>query len=267
MRDPLSKTFREERLKSIAERVIAGQAVRVNDLAKEFGVSPSSIRTDLNELEGKGILKRTHGGAILVDALYGRLIVAKQPFEARQQQLQPEKEAIGRAAAALIDDGDTLMLDAGSTTLHVARCLGTKRSLTIITNAITLLSDLMAIPDAQVYVTGGLLDPGFATLLGDIALSTISRFHTVKAILGIDGLSVDRGLSVTDPAVAATKRRMMEASDQLIVVADHTKLDHVSLYSLAPLETIDTFVTDCGAAAETLEAIRACGPRVVIADL
>jgi DeoR/GlpR family transcriptional regulator of sugar metabolism len=267
MRDTLSKTFREQRLKSIAERVMAGQAVHVNDLAKEFGVSPSSIRTDLNELEGRGILKRTHGGAILADALYGRLIVAKLPFETRQQQLQAEKEDIGRAAAALIDDGDTLMLDGGSTTIHLARHLGAKRGLTVITNAIALLSDLMAIPDAQVYVTGGLLDRGFATLLGEISLDTISRFHTVKAILGIDGLSVDHGLSVTDPMVAATKSRMIAASDQLIVVADHTKLDRVSLYSLDPLETMHTFVTDAGAAPETVEAIRACGPRVVIAGL
>jgi DeoR/GlpR family transcriptional regulator of sugar metabolism len=263
----LSKIFREERLQSIAERVRAGQIVRVNELAQEFGVSPSSIRIDLNELEGQGILKRTHGGAILAEALYGRLIVAKSPFETRQQQLQPEKEAIGRAAAALIDDGDTLILDAGSTTLYVARHLGAKRGLTILTNAVAPLADLMAIPDAQVYVTGGRLHPVYATLLGDVALDTIRRFHTTKAILGIDGLSLDRGLSVTDPAVAAAKRQMMEASDQLIVVADHTKLDQVSLYSLAPLETMHTFVTDAGAAPETVEAIRACGPRVVIAEL
>ena len=123
----------------------------------------------------------------------------------------------------------------------------------------------MAIPDAQVYVTGGRLDRGFVTLLGEIALDTIGRFHTVKAILGIDGLSVDRGLSVTDPAVAATKGQMIAASDQLIVVADHTKLDQVSLYPLAPLETMHTLVTDAGAAPETVEAIRACGPRVVVA--
>ena len=80
MRDSPSKTFREERLKSITERVMAGQAVYVKGLAQEFGVSPSSIRTDLNELEGRGILKRTHGGAILVDALYGRLMAAARPY-------------------------------------------------------------------------------------------------------------------------------------------------------------------------------------------
>ncbi len=265
MRDSPTKTFREERLKSIAERVMAGRAVYVNDLAQEFGVSPSSIRTDLNELEGRGILKRTHGGAILAEGLDGRLIAAKLPFEARQQQLQAEKEAIGQATAALIDDGDALMIDGGSTTVYVARHLGRKRGLTIVTNAIALLPDLMAIPDAQVYITGGLLNRGFVTLLGEVALDTIGRFRTVKVILGMDGISADMGLTVTDPAVAATKRKMMQAGGQLIVVSDHTKLNRVSFYTLAPVMAMHTLVTDAGADPETVEAIRACGPRVIVA--
>jgi len=266
MRDLPPKTFREERLKSIAERVMAGQAVYVTALAEEFGVSPSSIRTDLNELEGQGILKRTHGGAILADGLEGRLIAVKPPFEARQQQLQAEKEAVGRAAVALVDDGDAIMIDGGSTTVYVARHLGEKRGLTIITNAIALLPDLIAIPDAQVYVTGGLLDRGFVTLLGEVALDTIGRFRTIKAIMGMDGISTDAGLTVTDPAVAATKRKMMQAGRQLIVVSDHSKLNRVSLYTLAPLASMHTLITDAGADPETIEAIRACGPRVIVAE-
>ncbi|MBN1580762.1 MAG: DeoR/GlpR transcriptional regulator [Anaerolineae bacterium] len=261
-----AKTFREERLKSIAERVMAGQAVYVNALAEEFGVSPSSIRTDLNRLEDQGILKRTHGGAILADGLDGRLIATKLPFEARQQQLQVEKEAIGRATVTLIDDGDTIMIDGGSTTVYVARHLGQKRGLTVITNAIALLPDLMAIPDAQVYVTGGLLDRGFVTLLGEVALDTIGRFRTVKVILGMDGISADAGLTVTNPAVAAIKRKMMEAGGQLVVVSDHTKLDRISLYSLAPLSAMDTLVTDAGASPDDVDAIRACGSRVIVAE-
>lgn len=266
MRDPASKTFREERLKVIAERVMSGQTVYVNDLAKEFDVSPSSIRTDLNELEAKGILKRTHGGAILADGLSGRLVAAKQPFEARQQQLQAEKDAIGRAAAALVDDGDTLMIDGGSTTVYVARHLGGKRGLTVITNAIALLPDLMTVPDMQIYLTGGLVDRSFVTLLGSVARETIKRFRTTKVILGMDGISADAGLTVTDPAVAATKREMMDAGGQLIVVSDHTKLNRVSLYALAPATAMHTLVTDVAADPDDVAAIRACGPRVIVAE-
>ncbi len=263
----ISTTFREERLKQIAERVLSGQTVYVNALAAEFGVSPSTIRLDLSELEAHGILKRTHGGAMLADGLDGRLIASKSSFEARRQELQAEKEAIGRAAAALVEDGDTLMIDGGSTTLHVARFLANKRGLTVVTNAVTLLPDLLAIPDAQVYVTGGALDRRFATLLGEVALDTIGRFRTSKIILGMDGVSADAGLTVTDPAVAATKRKMMEAGGQLIIVSDHTKLNHISLYTLAPLTAMHTLVTDAGASLNAVDLIRACGPRVVIADL
>ncbi|MFN2133565.1 MAG: DeoR/GlpR family DNA-binding transcription regulator [Anaerolineae bacterium] len=262
-----ARTFREERRKFIAERVMAGQAVHVNDLAREFGVSPSTIRTDLNELEGQGILTRTHGGAILAEGLDGRLIAHKPPFEARQQQLQAEKEAIGRAVVALIDDGDAIMIDGGSTTVHVARHLGARRGLTVVTNAVALLPDLIAIPDAQIYLTGGLLHRGFVTLLGQVALDTIDHFRTAKVILGMDGISAGAGLTVTDPAVAATKRKMMQAGGQLIVVSDHTKLDRISLYTLAPLASMHTLVTDAGADPAAVEAIRACGPRVVVAKV
>jgi DeoR family fructose operon transcriptional repressor len=261
-----SKTFREERLRLITEHILADDKVYVNDLAEEFSVSPSSIRIDLNELEARGILERTHGGAIISETLDGRLITEKSPFEARTMLLQSEKEAIGRAAAALVADGDTLMIDAGSTTVYVARYLGSKRNLTVVTNAVTLVPDLMAIPDVQTYVTGGALDRRFATLVGEMTLDTIGRFRTARAILGMDGISVDGGLSVTDPAVAATKHKMMAASEQLIVIADHTKLNQMSLYIIAPLETMDILVTDSGAGSDIVEAIRACGPQVIVAS-
>jgi DeoR/GlpR family transcriptional regulator of sugar metabolism len=260
------KIFREERLKLITERILADGKVYVNELAEEFNVSSSSIRTDLSELEAWGILKRTHGGAIMSEALDSRLVTEKSPLEARAKLLQSEKETIGRATAALVADGDALMIDGGSTTVYVARYLGSKRSLTVVTNAVTLLPELVAIPDVQIYVTGGALNRRFATLLGEMTLDTIGRFRTARAILGMDGISVDGGLSVTDPAVAATKRKMMAASEQLIVVADHTKLSRVSLYSIAPLEAMDVLVTDGGVDSDTVEAIRACGPQVIVAS-
>jgi DeoR/GlpR family transcriptional regulator of sugar metabolism len=257
--------FREERLKWIVHRLKAGQSVQVNELAQEFGISPSMIRLDLKELEARGLLQRTHGGAILAEGLNGRVITGKSSFDARRVSLQAEKETIGRAAAALVNDGDSIMIDSGSTTLHVARALRSKRNLTIVTNAIDLLPDLLAISDAQVYVSGGLVSRDFVTLLGEIATDVLGRFRTVKAILGIDGISLDHGLSATDPAIAATKRKMIAASGQLIVVADHTKFNQVSLYTLAPLEAVHTLITDRQAKSEMVEALRDRGVNVVIA--
>jgi DeoR family fructose operon transcriptional repressor len=260
------KIFREERLKLITEHILADDKVYVNELAEEFGVSPSSIRTDLSELEAWGILRRTHGGAIISEALNSRLITEQSPFEIRTKLLQSEKDAIGRAAAALVADGDTLMIDGGSTTIYVARYLGRKRNLTIVTNAVTLIPELMEIPDVQIHMTGGALNRQLATLLGEVTLDNIGRFRTTKAILGMDGISVDGGLSVTDPAVAATKRKMMAASKQLIVVADHTKLSQTSLCVIAPLRTMDILVTDRGVDSDAVETIRACGLQVIVAS-
>jgi DeoR/GlpR family transcriptional regulator of sugar metabolism len=257
--------FREERLKQIVSRLNARQSVQVNALAREFGVSPSMIRLDLGELETRGLLQRTHGGAILAEGLSGRVVTGKSPFEARRAALQDEKEAIGRAAAALVQDGDSLMMDSGSTTLHVARALQAKRNLTIVTNAIDLLPDLLTNPDSQIYISGGLVNRDLVTLLGEVATDVLGRFRTAKAILGIDGISIEHGLSATDPAVAASKRRMIAASKKLIVVADHTKLNQISLYNLAPLEAMHTLVTDSAASIETVETIRACGVEVILA--
>ncbi len=261
------KMFREERLQLISERLGAGRKVYVDELAREFGVSPSSIRVDLAELETRGLLKRTHGGAIASAKQHGRMLTQKSSIELRKTAQQAEKNAIGRAAAGLIEDGDTLMIDGGSTTLHVARHLGTKRGLTIITNAVSLLPDLMALPEARVYVAGGLLENRFETLLGDITLEALGRFRTAKAILSSDGISIDNGLSVTDPGVAAAKRKMMVSSDTVIIVSDHTKLDQVCLIPIAPLEEVAYLVTDSGAPAETIAAIEACGPRVIVAPV
>ena len=261
------KLFREERLQLIAELVRTRRKVHVDELAEEFNISPSSIRLDLTELEARGLLKRTHGGAIATTKFQGRLVTQKSSLELRQAAQQTEKMAIGRAAAALIEDGDTLMIDGGSTTFHLAPHLVSKRGLTIITNAVSLLPQLTAIPDGRVYVVGGLLDPRFETLVGDITVNTLEQFRTAKAVLGIDGVSMEAGLSVTDPAVAASKQKMMQLSDQIIFVCDHTKLNQVCLIPIAPLAEVDYLVTDSNVSAETVAAIEACGPKVIVAPV
>jgi DeoR/GlpR family transcriptional regulator of sugar metabolism len=262
MADGERPAFRQERLQRITEQVLAEHTVYVKDLARRYGVSESSIRLDLGELEARGVLERTHGGAILARRLDGRPLAIRAPLETRRQLLAAEKEAIGRAAAALVADGDTLFIDGGSTTWQVARCLGERRGLTVITNSLSLIPDLLP-SDARIYVTGGLVEREFATLLGELAAETVGRFRVAKAILGIDGITADQGLSVTDLDVAAAKRRMMASAEQTIVVADHSKLNRVSLYAVAPVAAAAVLVTDAGAPPEILESLAALGPRVV----
>jgi DeoR/GlpR family transcriptional regulator of sugar metabolism len=261
------RLFRQERLHEIVEKVLADKTVYVDDLAKQFGVSPSSIRIDLAELEARGVLNRTHGGAIIADKAAGHIVTQNSPLELRVRSEVAEKEAIGRAAAALIGDGDTFMIDGGSTTLRVVQHLKGKRSLTVITNAVTLLPELMRLPDAQLYVTGGLLDLKLSTLLGDLAVDSLGRFRTAKAIIGIDGISLRGGLTVSNPFVAAAKRKMIDGSRKLIVVADHTKLERVCLIALAGITEMAVLVTDESAPQDVVDAVRASGPEVIVAPI
>jgi len=256
--------FREERQRLIVERLLRDKKVMVPDLAREFKVSPSSIRLDLAELEQRGLLKRTYGGGMLPDTLEQPIILRKSVLQARQESFTEEKEAIGRRAAELIEDGDTLMLDGGSTMAYFARHLKKKRHLTVVTIAINLLPMLQVVDGIEVYIAGGLLLPRYEVVSGEIAMDVIGRFHTAKCIMGMDGISVNFGLTSTDYSIAALKRKMIAASKQLIVLCDHTKLDQVSLLPVAPIEKMDILVTDQGATEAFVAAVKEHGPQVLV---
>lgn len=270
------KIFREERLQKIYEQILTEKKVYVEDLAKQFAVSSSSIRLDLVELNSRGLVTRIYGGALLPDHTINGSRVnegsqeLKPELNFRSMSERAEKEAIGKSAASLIKDGDTLMIDGGSTTQCVVKHLARKRDLTIVTNSIPLLSDLLTIEDADVYLIGGLIYRDNVVLVGDIANTSIEQFNTMKAILGIDGISLEAGLTVANPnasIIASTKRKMISSSKQLIIVADYTKFGNDCLVPVAPLETMDYLVTDSIAPRDVIEAIRSCGPEVIVADI
>jgi len=260
-----SQLFREERLQLILERLLADGKVFVADIAEQFELSRSAIRNDLAELQSRGLLVRTYGGAVLQDQVNTHLVVRKSALQLRTEQYRAEKEAIGRATAELISDGDTLMIDGGSTTHQVVRHLLDKRGLTFVTNATSLLPDILTIPDADIWLTGGLLHRGFETLLGEASVNVLEHFRATKAILGIDGVSLQSGYTATNNSVAIAKQKMAASSEQVIVVCDHTKFDQVCLIPIAPIEGIDYLITDGGAPPDLVAAIRARGPTVIVA--
>lgn len=259
--------FREERLQMILERLLADGKVFVADLAEQFEMSSSTIRNDLAKLQSRGLLVRTYGGAVLPEQVNTQLVVRKSALQLRAEAYRAEKEAIGRAAADLVSDGDTIMIDGGSTTHHVVRHLLDKRDLTFVTNATSLLPDLLTIPDANICLTGGLLHRGFETLLGEASIDVLERFRATKAILGIDGVSLQSGLTATNNSVAIAKQKMIAASEQVIIVCDHTKFNQVCLIPIARVGEIDCLVTDSGAPSGIVEAIRAQGPTVILASV
>ena len=193
--------------------------------------------------------------------------MGKSALQLRMETHPAEKDAIGRATADLISDGDTIMIDGGSTTQYVARRLLAKRRLTFVTNATSLVPALLAISDAEVHLTGGLLNREFETLLGEVCVETLRHFRATKAVLGIDGVSLQSGFTATHASVAAAKRKMAAASETVIVVCDHTKFEQVCLMPIASIEDVDYLVTDSGAPPEMVEAIRARGTEVIVAPL
>lgn len=259
--------FREERLRLITEKLIQDKKVLVPDLAKYFSVSTSSIRNDLTELELRGLIMRTHGGAILPERMEERIVMRKTLLQLRDETNKAEKEAIGRAVSGLISDGDTIMIDGGSTTHFVAKNLGNVRRMIAITTSINIFQDLFNIPDAEIYMTGGLVNREFKEMIGEIATDAISRFHPSKTIIGIDGVSIKSGLTATNPSTAALKRKIVAISEHLIVVCDHIKFNQICLLPVATIESVHTLVTDANAPLEIIDEIRKHGVEVIVAPI
>jgi DeoR family fructose operon transcriptional repressor len=269
-----NKMFPEERLKVIFNTIKNKKKIHVDELVKELAMSKSTIRMDLAELESRGLISRTHGGAVLKNELL--IDIADETdkntlgINYRIQKNQAEKNAIGKLAASLINNGDTIMIDGGSTTQFVAKYLCAKSGLTIITNSFFMLPELMNAKDSAIYLAGGMVYKENAILMGDLANEFVGHFKPQKLILGIDGISLEQGLTVADsmyPSVASIKRKMIDACSQLIAVADHSKIGRLCLMPIAPLKKVNYLVTDDGAPREMIDAIKALGPEVLIASV
>jgi DeoR/GlpR family transcriptional regulator of sugar metabolism len=259
------KLFREERLQLILEKLVTEKKVIVSDLTEHFGVSASLIRMDLAELEKRGLILRTHGGAMLPENPVEDLIVEKKFLQLREETNAEAKSKIGLATTQLIKDGDSIIIDGGSTAFAVAKNLKSKRGLTLITNSIHLLPTFIDIPDAKIYLTGGLFHREMEDLIGDISQDSLGRFAPDIAITGIDGISLSQGLTSTEPTIAQIKRKMIAVSKKTIVVCDSTKFGKICLLHIASLKDIDTIVTDSNVDMDIVEKIREMGTSVLLA--
>lgn len=233
--------------------------VKVSDLSQTFNVSKATIRRDLGKLAQQGLLRKTYGGAVVKEGSrsWGTLEADSDPF-------LEEKRRIGGAAAELIEDGDTISLQAGSTTLQVARCLTGRNSLTVLTNDIDIAHELSKSPGIRMNLSGGILREGTRILVGPLAEQSISQFHVDKAILGVSAISLTQGLTNVDLLDAQIKTAMMKGADELIVVADHSKLGQVHFAKVAPITAIDKLVMDDGISPEDIEAFEAQGVEVIV---
>jgi len=230
-----------ERQQLILDLLAERGSVIVTDLVARFDVSEMTIRRDLDLLERKGLLRRVHGGAVL-----DRGRSYEPPFLARSAEFQEQKARIGKAAADLVKNGDSITLDVGTTTLEVARGLMGKNNLTIITPCFQIAAVLAETPGIRLILTGGILRPGELSLVGHLAERVFQEFFTDRLFLGAAGVDFDAGLTEYNLEDTLVKKAMLRSAKEIILVVDSSKFNKVAFTAIAPLSTVDRIVTDSG---------------------
>ncbi len=229
----------------------------LRELVDHLGVSESTVRRDLEELERIGQIRRTRGGAAYV----GESLTT---FDERRNRAHAEKQRIGRQAAELIGSGETILLDGGTTTLEVARNLAGK-SLQVVTNSLPIVNHLVGVSDIELIYLGGYLYPKTGVALGELTVQALKTVHARRLVMSVGGIT-ETGLFNSNSLLVETERQMLEAADEVIVVADSGKLGHSELAHLCPLDRIDRMVVDAGVTDEWKERIEGNGVELVIAN-
>ncbi len=247
-----------QRRAKILELIEQQGQVQVSALSNAFKVSSVTIRNDLAHLEKKNLLIRTRGGAIRPQ----RVAVDFKITEKAQKHFK-EKQAIGRKAAELIQDGDTIILDSGTTTLEIAKNLGHFRELTVITNALNIAHLLADFQNIRVIVPGGILRKNALSLVGPTAESAIKNYFCDKLFLGVDGIDADFGISTPNVEEAYLNRIMIEISREVFVVTDSSKFNKRSFAFIAPMNQIHTVITDHNIPSTEKEKMEKIGVQVI----
>lgn len=249
----------EQRTQQILQELLRAGRVEVEGLARQFEVSPSTIRRELRVLESKGLLRRTHGGAITIAPMLYEPFRHLSSFQEQEEQHASEKRRIGLGAAALIADGETISIGAGTTTTQVARSLVHRKGITVITNSVNVAMELSNRDDLKVFVSGGYLSGDWFALVGQTAMSSVSEMFVDKAFIGVDGIHADIGLTTNYPDQATVHRAMIRQARQRIVVADHGKIGVVGRALIALPGEINILITDSGASDELIAPFLARG--------
>lgn len=239
-----------ERRNKILELLQKESRVVVSDLSKTFQVTEETIRRDLEKLETDGFAKKAYGGAIINESLNVDL-----PFTVRKTANVMSKQKIADICASLIKDGESIMLDASSTAVYIAKRLKNKKNLTIITNSIEILFELSDIAGWKVLSTGGMMKEGALSLVGPQAEKMIMYYHVDKAILSCKGLDIEHGITDSNDMEAQIKRLMIAAANMKILAADSTKFDRISFTTICDLSEIDMIVTDTEPEAKWISAL------------
>jgi DeoR/GlpR family transcriptional regulator of sugar metabolism len=253
--------FTSERRQQIISLLAVEQRVMVPELSQQFAVSEVTIRKDLAWLETQGLVRRTHGGAILNTT---SSTPSEMSIDVREQMQHTEKERIGEAAARYVQDGETIALDASTTALAMVPFLAAKRDLTVATNGMRTAMELSHLPSLSVLVLGGMLRRETHSLVGKWGSPVLEQINISKAFVGARGLTLRTGLTDVNAEEVELKRAMVGAALEVIAVLDSTKWDLITLTTFCPLERLKLIITDTQAPAHMVKLVRKLGVEVLL---
>lgn len=230
----------KDRRKHILEKLYANGKIDIDDLVEELNVSAMTIRRDLNYLEEKNKIIRTHGGAIL-----NKTLLYERTFTEKESKNRLEKQQIAKQAVKLIEEGTTIILDSGTTTFEIAKLLKEWRNITVVTNDIKIATELMN-SQVKVIITGGELQNNIGALFGPLTENVIRNLHVDIFFLGAHAVHLEKGVMAPSFEKATIKQLMIEAADTTWLVADSSKIGEKSLTTVCELSEISGVITDMG---------------------
>lgn len=236
-----------------------GTLVKIPRMCETFGVSEVTIRRDLEILESENRIKRVRGGASLETTPMFETV-----FSDKMSHNQTAKHMIAACAAELVEDGQVVMLSAGSTTTFIARQLKKKRTLTVVTTAVNIASELAGLEHITLIVIGGIVRAGSYAMVGYMADHALQSYNADVAFVGVDGVDVHAGFTTPNPMEAHTDRVMLQRAATKIVVADSSKLKRAALTPIAKIGEVNYLITDSSAAEDYIEKLEAEGVNVIM---
>ncbi len=258
MSKPLIPAQRRER---IQEYLAIRQIARTVDLCNLLEASEATVRRDLEWLEQKGILERTHGGAIL-----NQRVIFEQEYQQRAQHHPEEKKRIGELAATLLGEGDIVFVNSGTTTTQVLHHIRRDANISVFTNNVSAVME-MGEPGFHYYLIGGEFQPRSNSLAGRFAIENLKQVYANKAIIGVDGISMKHGCTVpTNPEAEVVRQMIERTKGPVIIVADHSKWGVVSNFQVAAIDEIDILVTDDRFDRSALEDLASHSVKCLVAE-
>ena len=247
-----------ERQRQILSLLSQQGRLSVAEIVAQFSISEATARRDLETLSSQGKAQRVHGGVIAVEKAPPEL-----PILEREKEQSEEKILIGRAAARLVRNDETLFLGSGTTVLEIARNLRDHQNLTVITNSLPVLNILAGVKEITVVSLGGMLRDSELSFIGHITEQALVEVHADRVFMGTRGVSLEHGLTNDYLQETLTDRAILKSGREVIIVADHTKINRVATVLLAPLKNIHTFVTDSKADKKFIQTLKSQGIQVM----